>query len=192
MTRQIITLDAKPRTGCGLCVNSCHENALELRNGKAVLLKDSLCDGMGNCLPACPSGAIAFEEREAAAFRESTLKGWPIQMKLVSEGAKFFENADLLISADCAAYAYAGFHREFIPGRAVLIGCPKLDGVDYHEKLSRMFAAFNIPSIVLVKMEVPCCGGLEWALSKALDKQRIPCRVVTISIDGTILEDKTL
>jgi ferredoxin len=157
-----------------------------------VLLKDSLCDGMGNCLPACPSGAIAFEEREAAPFCESTLRGWPIQMKLVSEGAKFLENADLLISADCAAYAYAGFHREFIPGRAVLIGCPKLDGVDYHEKLSRVFAAFNIPSIVLVKMEVPCCGGLEWALSKALDKQRIPCRVVTISIDGAILEDKTL
>jgi len=121
----------------------------------------------------------------------SQLRNWPVQIKLAPVTAQYFDNAHLLIAADCTAYAYANFHQEFIRGKITLVGCPKLDSVDYSEKLKRIIQDNNIKSVTIVRMEVPCCGGLEMAAKKALQESGkfIPWRVVTISIDGKILDD---
>ena len=189
-------------------------------DGKAALIRDDYCDGLGDCLPACPTGAITFEEREAAAYdheavqkhlaaqgkvsqesqlshqakapQESQLSQWPVQIKLAPLTAPYFNQAHLLIAADCTAYAYASFHQDFIRGRVTLIGCPKLDAVDYTEKLTQILRQNSIKSLTIVRMEVPCCGGLEHAATQALKASGrfIPWQVVTIGIDGRILENK--
>ena len=119
------------------------------------------------------------------------LQNWPIQLKLAPVNAPCFDAAELLLAADCTAYAYAGFHGEFLKDRVALIGCPKLDGGSYAPKLMQIFAGNDIRSLTLLRMEVPCCGGLEFAARQALELcgKDIPLRVVTISIDGKILED---
>ena len=121
---------------------------------------------------------------------ESELRQWPVQIKLVPVNAPYFDGAHLLIAADCTAYAYANFHQEFIRGKITLIGCPKLDEGDYSEKLTEIIRQNNIKSVTIVRMEVPCCGGLEMAAKKALQNSGkfIPWQVVTISIDGKIME----
>lgn len=121
---------------------------------------------------------------------ELQLRQWPCQIKLVPVGAPYFEGAKLLIAADCSAYAYARMHEDFMRGKVTLIGCPKLDNVDYSEKLTQIIQNNNIQSVTIVRMEVPCCGGLESAAKKALQASGkfIPWQVVTISIDGKILE----
>lgn len=113
-----------------------------------------------------------------------------MQIKLVPVNAPYFNGAKLLIAADCTAYAYAAFHEKFIKGHITLVGCPKLDGVDYSEKLTKIIANNNIKSVTVVRMEVPCCGGLEVAAKTALQNSGkfIPWQVVTISTDGEILE----
>lgn len=260
MKRQIITIDKEKCNGCGLCVNACHEGAIALEGGKAVLVRDDYCDGLGNCLPACPTGAITFEEREAAAYdeeavrrnmaareavkaevreetpcgcpgtrarllarspagasagrlspapapvaggsasaagspsagaasgtgAESELTQWPVQIKLVPVRAPWFNGANLLIAADCSAYAYAAFHRDFIRNHITIIGCPKLDQGDYTEKLTAILTENDIKSLTIVRMEVPCCGGLAHAATEALraSGKFIPWQVVTISTDG--------
>lgn len=120
----------------------------------------------------------------------SQLTNWPVQIKLAPLQAPYFDDAKLLIAADCTAYAYANFHREFIKGKVTLIGCPKLDSIDYSEKLTEIIRNNNIKSVTIVRMEVPCCGGLEMAAKKALQNSGrfIPWQVVTISIDGKILD----
>ena len=120
----------------------------------------------------------------------SKLQNWPVQIKLAPVNAPYFNGANLLIAADCTAYAYAGFHQDFIRNKVTLIGCPKLDQVDYSEKLTWIIQNNNIQSVTIVRMEVPCCGGLEMAAKKALQSSGkfIPWQVVTISIDGKILE----
>ena len=120
----------------------------------------------------------------------SQLGNWPVQIKLAPVNAPYFDGAKLLIAADCTAYAYANFHHEFIRGKVTLIGCPKLDAVDYSEKLTQIIANNDIRSVTIVRMEVPCCGGLEMAAKKALQESAkfIPWQVVTIGIDGTIKE----
>ena len=120
----------------------------------------------------------------------SQLGNWPVQIKLAPVNAPYFDSAKLLIAADCTAYAYANFHHEFIRGKVTLIGCPKLDAVDYSEKLTQIIANNDIRSVTIVRMEVPCCGGLEMAAKKALQESGkfIPWQVVTIGIDGTIKE----
>ncbi len=120
---------------------------------------------------------------------ESRLSQWPVQIKLAPANAPYFEGADLLIAADCTAYAYGNFHNEFIRNRITLIGCPKLDSVDYTEKLTRIIAQNNVKSVTVVRMEVPCCGGIENAVKNALmaTGKWIPWQVVTISTDGRIL-----
>jgi hypothetical protein len=122
---------------------------------------------------------------------ESRLTQWPVQIKLVPVKASFFENANLLIAADCTAYAYGDFHNRFIKNRIVLVGCPKLDEGDYGEKLTEILKQNNIKSVTIVRMEVPCCGGLENAVKQALinSKKLIPWRVVIISTEGKILEE---
>ena len=207
MIRRIIQIDKEKCNGCGLCANACHEGAIGMVDGKAKLLRDDYCDGLGDCLPACPAGAISFVEREAAAYDEeavrvhmetragacdltSQLSSWPVQIKLAPVKAPYFENARLLIAADCTAYAYGNFHNEFIKDHVTLIGCPKLDSVDYSEKLTEIIRQNNIKSVTVVRMEVPCCGGIENAVKKALmnSGKFIPWKVVTISIDGQILD----
>ena len=129
-------------------------------------------------------------EAPATAKMESQLQQWPVQIKLVPTQAPYFEGAKLLIAADCTAYAYANFHQDFIRGKVVLVGCPKLDSVDYSEKLTQIIANNDIRSVTIVRMEVPCCGGLEMAAKKALQESGkfIQWQVVTIGIDGTIKE----
>lgn len=120
----------------------------------------------------------------------SQLRNWPVQIKLAPVNAPYFDGAKLLIAADCTAYAYADFHQEFIRGKVALVGCPKLDDVDYSEKLTEIIRNNDIQSVTIVRMEVPCCGGLEMAAKKALQASGkfIPWQVVTISIDGKILD----
>ncbi|MDF2821366.1 MAG: hypothetical protein K0R15_1807 [Clostridiales bacterium] len=121
---------------------------------------------------------------------QSELTSWPIQIKLAPLQSPYFDNANLLIAADCSAFTYADFHRKFIRNHVVLIGCPKLDSVDYSEKLTEIIARNNIESVTIVRMEVPCCGGLEIATKKALQASGkfLPWQVVTISTDGRIVD----
>lgn len=232
MLRKIIKIDEEKCNGCGICVNACHEGAIELINGKAKLIREDYCDGLGDCLPACPVNAISFEEREAPAYDEkavqkskeqkvsallpcgcpgtqsktirrenhdftvatspnvSMLSQWPVQIKLVPINAPYFDGANLLIAADCTAYAYGNFHNEFIRNHITLIGCPKLDDGNYAEKLTEIIKNNDIKSVTVVRMEVPCCGGIENAAKSALlaSGKFIPWRVVTISTDGNIIE----
>ncbi|MFR4558290.1 MAG: ATP-binding protein [Blautia obeum] len=197
MIRRIIQIDEEKCNGCGACAAACHESAIGMVDGKAKLLRDDYCDGLGDCLPACPTGAITFVEREAAAYDEAAvirnqrpLQQWPVQIKLVPTSAPYFDGAKLLIAADCTAYAYASFHEDFKNEKIVLVGCPKLDSVDYSEKLEEIIRSNNITEVTIVRMEVPCCGGLEMAAKKALQNSGkfIPWQVVTISVDGKILD----
>ncbi|MBO5210069.1 MAG: 4Fe-4S binding protein [Lachnospiraceae bacterium] len=202
MIRKIIKIDQEKCNGCGACASACHEGAIEMMDGKAKLTREDYCDGLGDCLPACPTNAITFEEREAPAYDEaavlaskrekadSELMQWPVQIKLLPLRAPYFDEADLLIAADCTAYAYGNFHKEFIRNHVTLIGCPKLDGGDYTEKLTEIIKNNNIKSVTVVRMEVPCCGGIEYAARRALQNSGkfIPWRVVTISTKGKILD----
>ncbi len=226
MIRNIIKIDQDKCNGCGACAAACHEGAIEMIDGKAVLTREDYCDGLGDCLPACPTGAISFEEREAPAYNEtavlaakaqkplpcgcpgtnakaihrpptaaapnitSQLQQWPVQIKLVPVNAPYFNGANLLIAADCSAYAYGNFHNEFIRNHVTLIGCPKLDEGDYTEKLTQIIANNDIKSVTVTRMKVPCCGGIENAVKRALQQSGkfIPWRIVTISTDGRLLD----
>jgi NAD-dependent dihydropyrimidine dehydrogenase PreA subunit len=205
MRRTIIKIDAAKCNGCGLCIAACHEGAIGMIDGKAALLRDDYCDGLGNCLPACPAGAIAFEEREALPYNEAEVKKnaesaalipatqlrqWPVQIKLVPVNAPYFEQARLLVSADCVAYAHGNFHHEFMRDKITLIGCPKLDQGDYSGKLADIFKSNQLKAVTVVRMEVPCCGGLEQAVKTALNNcgKMLPWQVVTISTEGRVLE----
>ena len=161
---------------------------------------------MGDCLPTCPTGAISFEEREAPAYDHAAvlkakhaaadtppvagqLSNFPVQLKLVPPTAPYFNGADLLIAADCTAFSYGNFHNDFIRGRVTLIGCPKLDMVDYSQKLTQLFTNNEIRSIIVVRMTVPCCGGISYAVKTALEAsgKNIPVNIITISPDGQIV-----
>lgn len=201
MIRKIIEIDQKKCNGCGLCASACHEGAIGMVSGKAVLLRDDYCDGLGDCLPACPTGAISFVEREAAAYDEAAVKArqalrsrnWPVQIKLAPITAPYFDHANLLIAADCTAYAYGNsdesFRKTFLQNRVTLIGCPKLDAVDYSEKLTSIITDNDIQSVTVLRMEVPCCGGMEYSIKKALQAsgKTIPLQVIVVGIDGTVI-----
>lgn len=202
MIRRIIRIDEEKCNGCGACATACHEGAIAIINQKAKLIREDYCDGLGDCLPECPTNAITFEEREAPAYDESAvhaakkkketnsrLNQWPCQIKLVPVQAPYFSGAKLLLAADCTAYAYANIHKDYMQGRITLIGCPKLDSIDYSEKLGEILRNNEIESITLLRMEVPCCGGLEMAAKRALENsgKSIPLQVVTVSIHGEIL-----
>lgn len=188
--------------GLGDCLPVCPTGAISFEEREALEYNESEVkeNKMKNeNLPCgCPgtnAKAIVREENThqgaaPAVNMTSQLGQWPVQIKLVSVNASYFENANLLISADCAAYAYGDFHNEFIRNKVTLIGCPKLDEGDYSEKLTAIISGNNIKSVTVVRMEVPCCGGIENAVKTALQNsgKMIPWQVVTISTDGRVLE----
>ncbi|WP_409016294.1 ATP-binding protein [Anaerostipes caccae] len=202
MIRQIIKIDEEKCNGCSLCASACHEGAIQMIGGKAKLIRDDYCDGLGNCLPMCPTGAISFEDREAPDYNKaavlenqrknnmSALRQWPVQIQLVPVNAPYFDNAHLLVAADCTAFAHGNFHEQFMKQKVTLVGCPKLDPVDYSEKLTEIIRQNNLKSITVTRMEVPCCGGLEYAVRTALEQSKkfIPLNVITISTEGIILD----
>ncbi len=244
ISRKIIEIDEQLCDGCGQCVPSCAEGALELVDGKARIIADRLCDGLGACLGECPTGALKVIERVADEFdeaavekhlderakedqkaapavpcgcpsahiqhfapaaaqrahaasfaaegdEESALSHWPIQIMLVPPKAPFLKGADLLVVADCVPVSYPTFHRDFLQGKAVMMGCPKFDDVQaYVEKFAEIFKTGGIKSITTLVVEVPCCSGLPRIVKKALELsgKDIPLEQVVISTRGKILE----
>lgn len=234
MIRKIIHIDTDACTGCGLCAEACHEGAIQMIDGKAVLTREDYCDGLGDCLPACPAGAISFVEREAPAYDHaavqkakkalehagsgdshcacpsaasrslsgsaaqnqagpedvpSCLSQWPVQIKLAPIHAPYFANADLLIAADCTAFSYGNFHHDFIRNHITLIGCHFHAGSPSASRSNPCCLISDIRSITVTRMEVPCCGGIQFAVERAVENsgKKIPCKVFTIGIDGNLL-----
>jgi ferredoxin len=231
MKRNIIEIDEAKCNGCGDCVTSCAESALQIINGKAKLVKDIYCDGLGACIGTCPTGALTITQRDAEAFDEqavhrhvhapkkketpcgcpgsavmefgcqttnsgkkvsteqSELTNWPVQLMLVPVNAPYFNNADLLIAADCTAFSVAGFHSTFIQGKKLIIACPKLDDADHYvEKLTEIFGKNEIKSVSVARMEVPCCGGLTQLVQKAIKQsgKNVPYNETIIGIKGDV------
>lgn len=295
MKRKIIQIDEEKCTGCGLCIPTCHEGAMQLIDGKARLISDLFCDGLGACIGHCPEGAIEIIEREAEPYNErkvmevlvpkgrntilahlehlrdhneteflnqaiqylkennidmspqedkhthaahpdlasaireekahsgsgcpgsramdfridqqkveaavapamqpapSELRQWPVQLHLLNPQAGYFKNADVLLAADCAAFAMGNFHDRFMKGRSIAIACPKLDSnkESYVQKLTSMIADAKINTLTVVMMEVPCCGGLLHMAQTARTNagRNIPIKQVIVGVQGDVLEE---
>ena len=189
--------------GLGDCLPACPTGAITFEEReapaydheavmRAKAIKESIEKTLFSGCPGSQSMAITREEPAEAPVHktESQLMQWPVQIKLAPVNAPYFNGADLLIAADCTAYAYGSFHQDFIRGRVTLIGCPKLDEGDYTEKLTEIIASNDIKSVTIVRMSVPCCGGIENAAKRALQASGkfIPWQVVTITTDGKILK----
>lgn len=195
--------------GLGNCLPACPANAISIEEReadafnesavKASAVKESQMNKQGEKLPCgCPgtaSRSLIHNDKEVcmasvSSETPSQLSQWPVQIKLAPVNAPYFNGCNLLVAADCTAYAFGDFHARFIKNRVTLIGCPKLDDVDYSEKLTSIIKNNDIKSVTVVRMEVPCCGGIEHAVVTALKESGkfIPWQVVTISIDGKILE----
>ncbi len=184
--------------GLGDCLPSCPTGAISFEqreaadyNEKAVMenrLKKHGIANHGGCPGSKLSRIMHGHGSHTDIKAESRLSQWPVQIKLVPVNAPYFDGADLLIAADCTAFAYGNFHNDFIKDKITLIGCPKLDSVDYSEKLTAILAVNDIKSVTVVRMEVPCCGGIQTAVQKALDAsgKNVPLNVTVISTDGKI------
>lgn len=279
MLRKIVNIDETLCDGCGDCVPSCHEGALQIIDGKARLISDLFCDGLGACIGHCPQGAITIDVREAEPYnetkvmetivkggpnvikahlvhlvdhnemeyfqqainyltangidnpvkqnnlqkhhqgsgcpgsramsfnvqeksevetgtRQSNLRQWPVQLHLVSPYANYFQNSDLLLAADCCAFAYGDFHKDFMKDKSLAIACPKLDGNQevYFNKLVTMIKESNLKSITVLVMQVPCCSGLYQLASEAIKEsgKEIPLKAVVIGINGEKLKEVQL
>lgn len=278
MKRTIIKIDEELCNGCGVCVTGCHEGALQLINGKAVMISDLFCDGLGACIGECPAGAIVLEEREAEPYNEdavmermipkgekvivahlshlkdheefellqqgldylkkhniqitfptekktstpcgcpgsmmqeikraeqptfsmvaptiqpSELRQFPVQLHLLNPAAGFLQGADLLLAADCTAFAYGGFHNRFLKGKALAIACPKLDSnvQVYIDKLTNMIDVAMIDTLTVLVMEVPCCGGLVKIAQMAREQaqRNVPMKVIVVSVQGDIKKEE--
>ncbi len=249
--RKIIQIDEEKCDGCGQCVMSCAEGAIEIIDGKARLVSETYCDGLGACLGECPRDALHIIEREADEFdpeaveqyleekekheREapkplgelplmpppmacgcpssqirvfepagqradrpaadhgdspSALTHWPVQIRLVPPNAPFLKGADLLIAADCTPVAYPNFHRDFVKGRVVLLGCPKFDdSKEYIKKFADIFRQAGIRSITVVDMEVPCCSALPAIVKKGMEAagKQVALEEVVIGVRGEVI-----
>lgn len=243
--RKIIEIDEEKCDGCGQCVLSCAEGAIEIIDGKARLVSETYCDGLGACLGECPQGALRIVERESEEFdpeavehylkekekqkaaekplmpcgcpsshirvfdvscedanrpmvhseSPSALSHWPVQIRLVPADAPFLRGAHLLVAADCTPVAYPNLHRDFLPGRIVLLGCPKFDNVqEYLKKFIEIFSTANIQSVTVLDMEVPCCSALPAIVKKSMEAagKSIPTEEVTIGVRGEVLKRKSL
>jgi ferredoxin len=255
MKRKIIKIDEDKCTGCGLCVQGCHEEAIKIIDGKARLVKDVFCDGLGACLEECPEGALSIEEREAAPFDEtlvretierqkkeeptshsgqsakpnihimsptgacpgsahtvferelrsaagalpvntqpSELTQWPVQMHLINPAADIFKRKDVVLAADCTAFALGDFHARFLKGKILAIACPKLDEgqEEYIEKIRRLADEAGINTLIVIIMQVPCCRGLIQIAREGLNKatRKVPLKVVIIGIKGDVLSEE--
>ena len=183
--------------GLGDCLPACPMNAISFEEREAPAYDEAAVLAAKKAkeekLPCgCPGSAcqtIQSDIHEAVARVPSRLQNFPVQIKLAPINAPWFDGADLLIAADCTAYSYGNFHEDFIKGRITLIGCPKLDAVQYADKLTQIFANNDIKSVTLTRMTVPCCGGLAFAVKTAIEQsgKKIPLNIVTISPDGTIV-----
>jgi ferredoxin len=247
--RDIILIDADLCDGCGDCITSCAEGALEIVNGKARLKDEVLCDGAGACLGHCPTGALTIEKRKSEKYSEaevlarkavseskgqpsellasvasgcpgsaarqwgegpqqvqcdvsrermagprrnqqSQLRQWPVQLALVPPNAPYFKDAHLVIAADCVPFAYPEFHNDFLKGRALVVGCPKLDDLPaYVAKMTEIFRTNDIKSVEVLLMEVPCCRGIAQAARMARDQAGADFRIraTVIGVQGTDL-----
>jgi NAD-dependent dihydropyrimidine dehydrogenase PreA subunit len=218
LERAIVEIDEELCNGCGQCIPNCAEGALQIIDGKAKIVKDEYCDGLGACLGHCPQDALRIIKREADPFDEeavheylagkkasevsessieeihleesSQLQQWPVQLNLVPTKAGFFDDKELLVLADCVPVAYPKVHKDFLKGRSVVIGCPKLDDAQlYVEKLSQIIQKNRLKSIKIVHMEVPCCSGLNYIVGKSveLSGKTIPVERQVISIKGEVI-----
>jgi Pyruvate/2-oxoacid:ferredoxin oxidoreductase delta subunit len=202
--RKSIEIDAERCSGCGKCVAACVEGAIAIIDGKARLVSESYCDGLGACLGECPEGALRITSKESEEFdpegvagpipdTASALAYWPIQIRLIPPAAPFLKDADLLVAADCTTLAYAHFHQDLLPGRVVMLGCPKFDDTEsYVTKFAEIFQVANIRSITVVEMKVPCCRKLPLIVRAALarSKKDIPLEEVIISRKGKVKSEK--
>ena len=199
MIRRIITIDTEKCTGCALCVNACHEGAIGLRDGKAVLLREDYCDGLGDCLPACPADAIHFEEREAAAYDHEAVQKHLAARKHAAAGgcpgsaAAFFGHehtekpqADTVSSTSAPAVPESQLSQWPVQIKLVAPNAPYFNGCD----LTQIFTYNDIKRITLTRMTVPCCGGMAMAVQKAIQAsgKNIPLKIVIISPDGQIVQ----
>ena len=186
--------------GLGDCLPACPTGAITFEEREAAPYDAAAVQAKReekeNALPCgCPgTAARAIQRPETpapAGEAPSELRQWPVQIQLVNVHAPYLDGADLLVAADCTAYAYGDFHRRFIRGRVALVGCSKLDSVDYSEKLTQILRENDIRSVTVVRMEVPCCGGMEFAVKKAIQNSGkfLPWHVVTISAQGEILSE---
>jgi Pyruvate/2-oxoacid:ferredoxin oxidoreductase delta subunit len=241
--RKIIQIEEDKCDGCGQCVPSCAEGAIQIVDGKARLAAEKYCDGLGACLGECPNDALHVIEREADDFDEkaveehlqkspppqpigaptmacgcpssqiqdfkrpfksceeanrpvsqasaaSELSHWPVQIKLVPANAPFLKGADLLVAADCTAFAYPNFHRDFLQGKVLLVGCPKFDDADsYVQKFTDVFKMSGVKSVTVLTMEVPCCQGLPVIVKRgmAAANANIPMSHVVVSLRGEVV-----
>lgn len=182
--------------GLGDCLPSCPTGAITFEEREAPAYDEAAVKAAQAAKPAAHTGCPGSRIRQMAAKAPAAagepvsgqLTNWPVQIKLAPTAGPTFAGRDLLIAADCTAYTYGDFHRRFLSGRTLLIGCPKLDMVDYSEKLTAIFRGNNIRSVTLLRMEVPCCGGLEHAVKTALaaSGKDIPLTVQVVNIDGTL------
>lgn len=234
--RKIVQIDQDKCNGCGICVDACHEGAIQMVDGKAKLVSDIYCDGLGDCLGPCPTSAISIITRSAEAFdaeavekrmeekkqakagplpcgcpgsmsrslkaakpeacschaeagapTESELMNWPLQLKLVPPSAPYLQGADILLAADCAAVAVPDFHQRYLKNRPVIIACPKLEENDPQiRKLADIVVTAKPASLTVLRMEVPCCGGLVRVAEEAvkLAGTGTPVRTVVVGTDG--------
>lgn len=179
--------------GLGDCLPACPMDAISFEEREAPAYDEAAVlaaksKKQGHSCPGCQSKTISPNATAAPANVSSQLRQWPVQIKLVPITAPYFNGADLLIAADCCAYAYGNFHNDFMRNRITLIGCPKLDMVDYSEKLTQILTLNDIRSVTVTRMEVPCCGGIENAVKRALQASGkfIPWQIVTIQNNGSI------
>lgn len=218
MKKKVIEIDQEKCVGCGQCATICPMGVIKMKDGKAHSVNELMCDGAGKCIGKCPVDAIKFIEKEIAKspmssgcpgamardFRKddsvaqastgpvpSELRQWPVQLSLVNPMAPYFNDADIVIAADCAAFSFGAFHQRFLKGKTLIIFCPKLDSdLDlYKVKLKNIFKENNVKSITAIRMEVPCCSGIVGIIEEALREsgKSILMKEYTISIRGEIV-----
>ena len=188
---RVVKIDESRCDGCGLCVKACHEGALALIGGKAVLSNHMLCDGIGDCLPACPQNAISFHETQGNTIVSPMTQiggpQWPIKLELIAERNPMFDGKSLLVAADCTAFTRPEIINEYCKDGVKIICCPKLGRVDQN-KLNSIVAKNDIESITVVRMEVPCCGPTVSKMQVAITEsgKDIPLTTIIVSRDGKI------